>query len=284
MRLAALLMVLGLVGCSGSDGAGNANPNGTGGSSGTGGSPTTGGTGGTAGAGGTPNSGGTGGTEAATAGAGGNGGSSLAGTGGMAASGGDAGSTAGTGGEGALPNLPITVGIELLGALIGPGKSDGTQWDGTDTVPPEVLELVATAAGVPGAGALLGVVQDAAYQALSKPDPFGVAELNWDGTQFDPDLDLVLADIETNDDDTFQPLWPSPTPSWSDVPFDPGVQVRVTLHDEDLTDHDAIGIATINYDDLVEAWLAQDSHWIRVDDQTQGQLFALQVQVIGVVE
>jgi hypothetical protein len=184
------------------------------------------------------------------------------------------------GGEASTPqeSIPDTVNVELLGALIGPGKLDNTQWDGAGTVPPEVLEAIATAAGLPGTGAILGVIQSAAYQALSKPDPLGSAELN-EGGGFDSLFTIALTSVASNEEDTFAPSWPQPYPGWKDVPFGNGTQVRVTVLDEDLASNDNIGVATINFDDLKEAWDAQDSHWVRVDDQTNGQLLALQVQV-----
>jgi hypothetical protein len=189
----------------------------------------------------------------------------------------------GAGGEGGAAPLamPKTISIELVGALIGPGKIDGTQWDLTDQVPPEILDALADAYGYPGMGKVLEVVQSAAYQALSKPDPFGVANLNPDGVGFDSKLNVNLADEATNTEDTFTPLWPMPFPGWQRLQVEPGMEVRVTLYDEDLALNDDIGTATITYDDILEAWTAGDSHWIRVEDQTNEQLIAVQIQVSG---
>jgi len=217
-------------------------------------------------------------------------------TGGTKANGGTSGSDGTEGGTdgapdegmagqgGTPPTLPTIVSIEVTGILIGPGKVDGTQWDLSEPVPEEVLEALAAALGYPGMGQVLDVVQGAAYQALSKPDAFGVANLNPDGRGFDALFDVALAGINDNTEDSFTPNWPMPFPGWQDLPFEPGLAIRVNVRDEDIALHDDIGTATLNYDDLLEAWLAQDSHWIRVEDQTNEQLIAVQVQVSGVVE
>jgi hypothetical protein len=191
---------------------------------------------------------------------------------------------ASAGQAGAPPQLPATVSIEVLSALIGPGKVDGTTWDGTGTVPPDILEALADAFGYPGVDKIVDVVQQAAYQALSKPDPFGTANLNPDGSGFDAINDVELATRITNTEDTFTPIWPMPFPGWKDLAFDDALQVRLTLYDEDLSLDDDMGVVTINYADLLEAWQAQDSHWIRVEDQGDGQILAIQVQVSGAVQ
>jgi len=191
----------------------------------------------------------------------------------------------GMAGQGGTPaTLPTTVSVEVLGAYIGPGKIDNTTWDGTGTVPPEVLALVADALGYPGVDKIADVVQQAAYQALSKPDPFGTANLDRDGSGFDAADDVKLATTANNTEDTFKPTWPMPYPGWKDLPFDGGLQVRVTLYDEDLSLNDDIGTATINYPELLAAWESGKSYWVRVEDQTQGQLLAVEIQVSGVVE
>ena len=220
------------------------------------------------------------GTEAKS----GSGGTDLASSGGTETARAGAPDQSSAGDAGALPELPATVSIEVLGALIGPGKIDHTTWDGTGTVPPEILMALADAFGYPGVDKIVDVVQQAAYQALSKPDPFGTANLNPDGTGFDAADDVTLATIETNTDNTFTPIWPMPYPGWTDLPFDKGLQVRITLYDEDLEYNDDIGVVTVTYADLVEAWKAQDSHWVRVEEQGGGQILAVQIQVSGAVE
>jgi hypothetical protein len=105
-----------------------------------------------------------------------------------------------------------------------------------------------------------------------------------DGSGFDPKLTIHLATTANNTENTFQPSWPTPTPGWRTVPFTPGLKVRVKLQDEDLVEPDDIGTATIKYEDLLVAWKAQDSHWVRVDAQTNKQLLAVQIQVSGIAD
>jgi hypothetical protein len=189
-----------------------------------------------------------------------------------------------SGASGSTPTLPSIVAIDMLGALIGPCKSDHTEWDSTGPVPSAIIDGLATAAGQPEVGPLLDFMQQSAINALSKPDPYGIAEMDPDGSGFDPKLTITLATTADNTQDTFQPDWPPPTPGWRSVPFGPGLEVRVTLQDEDLVNPDDIGKATIKYEDLLAAWKAKDSHWVRVDGQTNKQLLAVQVQVSGIAD
>jgi hypothetical protein len=172
----------------------------------------------------------------------------------------------------------------MLGALIGPSKSNGAEWDGPGSIPTAVVDGLATVAGQPEVGPLLDFMQQSAIKSLSAPDPYGIAELDPDGSGFDPTLTITLATPDNNMKDAFQTSWPLPVPGWRSVPFGPGLKVRVTLKDDDLVNPDDIGTATINYEALVKAWTAQDSHWVRVDDQTNRQLLSVQVQVSGVAD
>jgi hypothetical protein len=218
----------------------------------------------------------------------------LTGVAGSTTSGGGApASTAGaSGASSSMPALPSIVAIDMLGALIGPSKSNGAEWDGTGSIPTEIVVGLAAAAGQPEVGPLLNFMQQSAIKSLSAPDaygiaeldPYGIAELDPYGNGFDTTLTITLATPDNNTGNTFQPSWPLPVPGWRSVPFGPGLKVRVTLKDEDIANPDDIGTATINYEDLVEAWTAQDSHWVRVDDQTNRQLLAVQVQVSGVAD
>lgn len=196
--------------------------------------------------------------------------------------------TSGAGGAsaGAASVLPDSVTIEMLGALIGPGKSDGTEWDGPGKIPDDVVTGLATALGSPEIAPILNFAQGAAYQALSKPDPYGIAQLNWDGSGFDPAQTISLATVDNNRQDTFTPDWPMDAsgalPGWATVPFTPDLQIRVDLDDEDLTAPDHIGTVTIDFPDLKKAWESKKSYWILTGDPTK-QLLAVQVQVTGKV-
>lgn len=168
--------------------------------------------------------------------------------------------------------------IEILQCLIGPGKSDGTEWDFSAPIPQTVTTGLATALGAPGVGPIINYLGTAAVQALSKPDPMGWAELDWNGSGFDPDLEIILADVDTNMENTFQPLWLN-VRGWRAVPLTTATMVRVTLFDEDLADHDAIGVATISGPQIQAALAAGGTYWIRVEQMTVNQLLAIGIQV-----
>jgi hypothetical protein len=265
-------------GAGGTSGAGNS---GTGGLAGDFGSAGTsggsiGGVGGPgiAGAGG-GSTGGTGGTNRGGAGGAnltGAGGTSVAGAGGTGIGG--VGGQAGGGGAG-----PQLVTIEIVQCLIGPGKSDGTEWDFSASIPQPVTTGLAAALGAQGAGPIINFLGTAAVQALSKPDPMGWVELDWNGAGFDPDLAIILADADTNMENTFQPLWLNAR-GWRSVPLTSSTMVRVTLIDEDLIDDDdAIGVATISGSQIQGALAAGGTQWIRVEQMTLNQLLAIGIQV-----
>jgi hypothetical protein len=164
--------------------------------------------------------------------------------------------------------------------LIASHKSDGTEWDGLGgQVPSGVISGLATALASPGVGAILAFLASPEVQgALSKPDPLGDAELDWNGTGFDPRNQITLADEVTNMEDTFTPLWLG-TRGWASVPLSSAVRVRVRLLDEDLVNDDAIGEAIITSAEIQAAWTAGVTYWVRVEDQTLDRLLAIAIQV-----
>ena len=230
---------------------------------------------------------------------GGSGGAVGAGSGGLAAGGSGAGTgglgghdtgaagapASGSGGVGGGAGGPGTGGaatplvtIEVVQCLIGPGKSDGTEWDYDGEIPQTVTTGLATVLGQPGVGPIINFLASSAVTALSKPDPYGWAEIATNGSGFDPANRIVLADTTTNMEDTFQPLWLN-VRGWRSVPLSSSTMVRVTLLDEDLVHDDAIGIATIPGTQLQAALAAGGTYWVRVEQMTQNQLLAIGVQV-----
>lgn len=193
------------------------------------------------------------------------------------------GGAGGSGGGSGGVTYPDYVNIELISVLAGPGKIDGTQWDDSDKVPPEVWEGLAQALGLPGVGKLLDFMEGAAAQSLNKPDPYGLAELDWQGTGFDPDFTQALANTDNNTEDTFLPTWPMipgyGMPGWHKVHFTPDLKVRITLWDEDVVYDDDMGILTLKGTDIGAAWQSGGTHWVRVEGQTQKQVLAVGLQV-----
>jgi hypothetical protein len=170
------------------------------------------------------------------------------------------------------------VNVEIIQCLVGPSKSDGTEWDFSATVPASVTTALASALGTPGIGPILNFLANPSIANLSKPDPYGIAELDWNGTGFDPTLAIVLADPSNNMGDTFQPLWLG-TRGWAALPLSPSLMVRVTLMDEDLIQDDAIGVATISGAQIKAAFAAGGTYWVRTDEMTVKQILAIGIQV-----
>jgi len=262
-----------MTGGSTGQGTGGAAPEGSGGVGGIGGVQGPGGSGGIV-------AGGAGGVTAGGSGAtGGGGGGRNTGTAGTTISGIGGGGISGGGGQpgGGGTGTQLAT-IEIVQCLIGPGKSDGTQWDYDGQIPETVTSGLATVLGQPGVGPIINFLASTAVSALSKPDPYGWAEIAANGTGFDPSNRIVLADTSTNMEDTFQPLWLN-VRGWRSVPLTSSTMVRVTLLDEDLVDDDAIGIATVPGAQLQAALAAGGTYWVRVEQMTQNQLLAIGVQV-----
>jgi hypothetical protein len=168
--------------------------------------------------------------------------------------------------------------IRILDAVIGPGKADGTQWDGMGTVPQDVIDMVA---GFISTGSLEGIVSyltGVAVSTLSKPDPLGTAIID-NGNGFDIAGLVVLANEGNNTEDTFTPIWPNGGKKWGPVPFVPSVKFQFIIYDEDLVNNDDIGVALVDFDDLMAAWADGNKYWVNVADQTSRQLIAIGLTV-----
>jgi hypothetical protein len=266
------------------------------GSAGSSGASGRGGSGGSAVVSGAAGSGGSTGGAAAVSGSGG----SLAGTGGNAAAGTGGGPAAGTGGSAAGAGGSVTgsggnsvagsggtsqsdaatqqyVSIELLQSLIGPTKSNGTEWDGLGgQVTSDIISGLTTALVPPGVASVVAFLATPAVQALSRPDPFGYAQLDIGNGTFA--FDILLADYDTNMDDTFQPSWLN-LRGWSLAPLNSRLRVRVLLLDEDFDADDSIGEATISGADIQAALSNGGTYWVRVETQTLRTILAIGIQV-----
>jgi hypothetical protein len=166
-------------------------------------------------------------------------------------------------------------------AIIAPGKADHTSWDETVTIPDSVLRAVgdALAGGDPVGGVLAvlaGPELNGAIGVLAKPDAYGWAQATAFGM---PNDELWLAKPEDAIQDNYTPIWPY---GWSyrNVPIDSDVRISVTVMDRDLVNDDPVGTAEINSNDLKDALTAQKKFYVRVDDQTDGQLLFIGISVV----
>lgn len=55
--------------------------------------------------------------------------------------------------------------------------------------------------------------------------------------------------------------------------------VRVSLQDEDLLNHDSIGVATVSGPQIQAAFAAGGTYWVRFEEMTFRQLLAIGIQV-----
>jgi len=172
------------------------------------------------------------------------------------------------------------VSVQVVDAIIAPSKADGTAWDGTVMIPDEVLTQVgdALAGGDPVGGVLAvlaGPTLNDAIDSLDKPDAFGTAQATVFGTIGEA---YWLAQEGDAIQDSYTPIWPY---GWyyKNVPIDSDVRISVQLWDSDLIDDDPIGVAQINSSDFKAALAAQEKFYVRVDDQTDGQLLFIGISV-----
>jgi hypothetical protein len=265
-----------------------------GGSTGTGGSTsgaagTTGAGGSSAGAGGQGGTSGTAGTKGSGGSAGANGGAggTAGGTGATGAGGQNVDAGTSTDGKVSSPDAAggysgRWVSVEIVDAIIAPGKADGTSWDGTVNIPQSVLNALGTAlAGGDPVGGTLAVLAgpdlNNAILSLDKPDAYGWAQATIFGITGDA---YWLAQPSEAVQDSYTPIWPE---RWEyvNVPIDSDVRIMVTLMDSDfLNSDDSIGAAQINSTDLKDALAMQQKTYVRVDDQTDGQLLFIGISVV----
>ncbi len=174
--------------------------------------------------------------------------------------------------------LPATVNLEILGVLVGPAKASGEAWDGGGFISQATLNAVFEAMiGDSPYSDVLSVMTSAGIAALAMPDPMGVAEIDV-GNGFETPTSLAVA--ANNTENTFAPTWPAPPPpGWIQAPVSPQLRVRITLEDEDVVFHDAIGTAVLTYDHILATWNKGGAAHIAVDDQTDGQLLFVTLAV-----
>jgi hypothetical protein len=160
--------------------------------------------------------------------------------------------------------------VEIVDAVIAPGKHDGTDWDGLGSVDPSVSQAITVALVGPNPLAdVLSALTNPALAAVDKPDPYGSAQL----TVYGMITDWVA--LATSDDavpNTFTPIWPYDW-HYQNIPIDTDVRIRIDLWDKDLIDDDPIGSVVVNSNDLKAALAAQKKLEVQVSDQSDQLLF-----------
>jgi len=170
---------------------------------------------------------------------------------------------------------PELVTVSLVSAVIGPGKSDGAQWDGFDLLEAGVDALLAAALDSDDPyGAVLDMLTDPIFGRLEQPDTFGSTLLLVNG-RVDPALELQFDVVS----DTFTPTWDGGN-TWYGVDLSIPASLRVDFWDEDFFEHDFIGVADIDHDDLLAARAAGGVHAVSVATQTRNQLLFVGIVVV----
>lgn len=173
---------------------------------------------------------------------------------------------------------PEVVDVSFEGAVVTPTKQDQTNWDSGSE--PYEAALDAYAAFNPGSARLTKALSFFAEHAdaFAKPDPFGWSEVNV-GSGFGAEMNL--ADTDTLTEDTFTPLWPG-SPTYLDVQLAETTRIRITVRDEDITNHDDIATVVIDSEDLLDAYRSQDVYGVNVYDQGLQQLWFVNLTVTAV--
>lgn len=185
-------------------------------------------------------------------------------------------------------NGPTYLTIRFVGALIGPGKNNGSNWDGPGTVDPAAVEVVAaliTGGSSLGAGGFVGQSGSAALnfaaQGTSAPDVIGYTAVVGSTK---PDLarvagtPLALGTVNAYVADSYTPTFPYQV-EYRNWPVFPDTRLEIQLWDMDMSESDPIGVIQINAEHLAAALAKKAIYEVPVADQTSGQVLAIKLSV-----
>jgi len=171
----------------------------------------------------------------------------------------------------APPPPPTFASVSLVGVTIGPGKSDGSQWDGFFSMPAGLALEVARDMDAPNDYVVTLDLLNRVSQGLAKPDIYGETQLLVGGTLASS---LVLP---LGAEDSFTPTWNRI--GWQHVPLDEDVRLRVSLMDEDMTSDDPVGVFELSTAELRAAMNAGSVLQVDVAAQTQQQVLFCAIAV-----
>lgn len=151
--------------------------------------------------------------------------------------------------------------------------------DGPGTVDPTIINDVSEALlGANPAAAVLSILANPALATFDPPDPYGTVQATAFGVT-GPGYP-GLASSANPVSNTYNPIWPNGGFQYTDVPIDSDVRITVSLWDSDVVFDDTIGVAVINSDDFKAALAAQQKYEVQVNDQTNGQLLFVGIEVV----
>ncbi|HEY4244001.1 MAG TPA: hypothetical protein VGM88_29505 [Kofleriaceae bacterium] len=177
--------------------------------------------------------------------------------------------------EPTAPALPSRFArVSIIGAVIGPCKSDGHDWDGpgSHVDPDTTRRLVRALGGSNIYGAAAEIMTELAQASFDKPDVFGTADL------LTPSGEEHLA-LPLHYRDNFTPEWSNA--DFPHVPLDDSTRIRVSLIDKDLVNDDVIGTVELNRADLEAALRAGAVFPVPVFQQSANQILFIRISVIA---
>ena len=181
---------------------------------------------------------------------------------------------------------PTYVTVRFVGAQIGPGMSDGSNWDGPNRIPPAALEgMLALASGgttlAAGgeAGKMASDTLGMATQGTAAPEVIGwVAVVG----PTNPNLakvagtPMALGTSAQTVQDSYTPTFAYQM-EYRNWPVFPDTRFELQLWDADMQANDPIGVLQLNAEHIAAALAKKSIYEIPVADQTSGQVLTIKI-------
>ncbi len=155
------------------------------------------------------------------------------------------------------PPLPTLVTIVPQSIIAGPGRSNGTEWDGNGSIPQADIAEAASALATQNYAAMAAIAAGWAQQGWGAPDIVGTISLESGG---------VVVGSCTIPSRTAEDSYVVDTSfcRFEGVPFNGGnVSLIFSLRDEDALNDDPIDPVTVSRADILSAFEARDSYAVK---------------------
>lgn len=163
------------------------------------------------------------------------------------------------------------VSVDLVGLTVGPGKADGSRWDGFGAIPDAAARAIGRA--LDGSGPFVAVMSELSrpvVASLERPDICGVGRLVTAGR--------TSHEIRFEGDrDSFTPHFSDAR--WTHIPVDGSVRLRVEAVDEDFQVDDPAGTFELGAEDFRRGAEEGNVFPVRVDQQTNRQVLFASISV-----
>lgn len=178
---------------------------------------------------------------------------------------------------------PIKVNIEILSALIGPTKVNGTSWDTEAKIDRASVALISEMV-LPGSGFtasnVASAVSKVAISGSAAPDVVGYIYQKGTTTKQlvkyagNP---IALSTFRNKSQDNYTPRFYAGYSGW---PIFHDTRFQIQLWDADILNHDHIAVVELNYSNILEAIEKGEPTWINVAEQSMNQLLYILISVI----